>query len=323
MGASTLRIHFTADDLARTQVAPEPDPFWEMVFSRLRLVDPDSPVVLRPWLSRVRTDHRLEPGARVLAALTPRRPYFPDFVTPPEGRHGLDAGLRALLSTPKRRLAHELEKLAEWSPVPSWALPLGDGDVPALTTLARTLRTYHDTAIKPFAHLIQPTIEAEYAHRTRGGDDADALLHGMAPLMHWNPPVLETPYRVNRDMHLRGRGLRLVPSFFCRYTPVALADADLPPTLVFPVDPRSHWHAIANKALVALLGTTRATVLAAVDAGATTTELASRVGTSAASVSRHTQVLREAGLIETTRCGTAVLHTLTALGIALLEGAPV
>lgn len=323
MGVGTLRIHFTAEDLARTQVAPEPDPFWEMVFSRDRLADPDPPVVLRPWLSRVRADHRLKPGAQVLAVLTPSGPYFPDFVTPPEGRHGLDAGLRALLSTPKRRLNQELEKLAEWSPVPSWVRPLGDGHVPALTTLARTLRSYHDAALKPYAHLIQPAIDAEYAFRTRGGNDADTLLRGMAPLMRWRPPVLEVPhYPTSRDMYLRGRGLRLVPSFFCRHAPVALADVDLPPTLVFPVDPRSHWHAIANKALVALLGATRATVLAAIDSGATTTELASRAGTSAASVSRHTQVLREAGLLETTRCGTAVLHTLTALGIALLEGVP-
>jgi DNA-binding transcriptional ArsR family regulator len=322
MGAGTLRIHFTSDDLARTRMAPEPDPFWEMVFSRLRLADPDPPVVLRPWLARVRTDRgRLEPGVRVLAALAPRGPYFPDFVTPPEGRHGVDAGLRAILSTPKRRLVHELGKLASWSPVPSWTRPLGDGHVPALTTLARILRSYHSTAIKPYAHLIRPTIEAEHAHRTRGGG-SDALLYGMAPLMRWRPPVLEMPYVANRDMHLLGRGLLLVPSFFCRHTPVALADAELPPTLVFPIDARSHWHAIANQALVALLGATRATVLAAIDSGATTTELARRAGTSAASVSRHTHVLREAGLIETERHGTAVLHTLTTLGIALLEGVP-
>jgi DNA-binding transcriptional ArsR family regulator len=324
MGVGTLTIHFTAEDLARTEVAPEPDPLWEMVFSQDRLADPDPPVVFRPWLARVRADQRIRPGARVLAALSPDAPYFPDFLTPPEGRHGLDAGLRAILSTPKRRLNHELGKLAQWSPVPSWARPLGDGEVPALTTLARTLRSYHDSAIKPYAHMIRPTIEAEYALRTRAGDDADTVLRGMAPLMRWRPPVLEVlDYPVSRDLHLRGRGLRLVPSFFCRYAPVALVDAELPPTLVFPVDPRSHWHAIANKALVALLGATRATVLAAIDSGATTTELATRAGTSAASVSRHTQVLREAGLIETARCGTAVLHTLTPLGIALLEGAPV
>lgn len=318
MGEGLLRIHFSSEDLARTRVASGPNPLWEMVFSRLRLAEEDPPVALRPWLARVRADRaRLAPGIRVLAALTPRGPYFPDFLTPPEGRNGVDAGLRAILRTPKRRLNHELGRLAEWWQLPSWAGSLGDGQVPTLTTLTRTLRSYHDVAIAPYASLIGPRMAVEKANRTQTGE---ALLAGMAPLMRWCPPVLEVPYGVTRDMHLRGRGLLLVPSFFCRHTPVALADADLPPTLVYPIDPRSHWHAAANRPLVALLGATRATVLTAIDTGTTTTELARRAGTSPASVSRHTQVLREAGLVETIRNGTAVQHTLTPLGIAMLEG---
>ncbi len=53
---------------------------------------------------------------------------------------------------------------------------------------------------------------------------------------------------------------------------------------------------------------------------ATTTETADRVGISLPSASQHTSVLRNAGLITTTRTGTAVLHTLTPLGTALLQG---
>jgi DNA-binding MarR family transcriptional regulator len=52
-----------------------------------------------------------------------------------------------------------------------------------------------------------------------------------------------------------------------------------------------------------------------------TTELASELGVSAATVSGHTKTLREAGLIVTTRAGKAVLHSLTPLGGKLLEGA--
>ena len=318
MGAGTLRIHFTAEDLARTQLAPAPNPLWEMVFSRLRLEDPDPPAYLRPWLTQVRADQpRLSAGIQVLAALSPRGPYFPDFLTPPEGGNGLDAALWAIMRTPNRRLNHELGKLAVWWPLPSWTHSLGDSRT--LTRLTRALRSYHDIAIAPYASLITPRIEAE--QETREAQRGEALLRGMAPLMRWRRPVLEMTYGVNRDMHLRGRGLLLVPSFFCRHTPVALADVELPPTLVYPIDPRSHWHASAGQPLVALLGATRATILTAIDTGTTTTELARRVGTSPASVSRHTQVLREAGLVETSRQGKAVRHTLTALGVALLEGA--
>ncbi|MFC4013789.1 winged helix-turn-helix domain-containing protein [Nonomuraea purpurea] len=61
-----------------------------------------------------------------------------------------------------------------------------------------------------------------------------------------------------------------------------------------------------------LLGPTRAAILRATVNGATTGELARRHGISSSGVSRHTQILREAGLI--------VIHTVTPLGTALPAG---
>ncbi len=67
------------------------------------------------------------------------------------------------------------------------------------------------------------------------------------------------------------------------------------------------------------MGATRAAVFCAVGSGATTTQLANRLSTSLASVSRHTGVLRNAGLITTHRHGAAVVHALTPLGTSLLD----
>ncbi|MFB9397296.1 helix-turn-helix domain-containing protein [Streptomyces echinatus] len=75
----------------------------------------------------------------------------------------------------------------------------------------------------------------------------------------------------------------------------------------------------AADTLTPLLGRTRAAVLASLRHPATTTETADRVGISLPSASQHTTVLRNAGLITTTRTGTAVLHTLTPLSTALLR----
>jgi len=72
--------------------------------------------------------------------------------------------------------------------------------------------------------------------------------------------------------------------------------------------------------LAALIGDTRAAVLESVGEGRSTSELARRVGVSAASISQHTAV-RSAGLIRTGRVGKAVLHTITPLGRAMLEPA--
>ncbi|MBP2321535.1 DNA-binding transcriptional ArsR family regulator [Kibdelosporangium banguiense] len=321
---SVLRIHFTTADLVRTRVAAAADPFWEMVFSRRRLFEQDAPLVLRPWAERMQADAAvLRPGIGALGALSPAGPYFPDFLTPSEGVDGFDAGMEALLSTPRKRLDAEIARMAVHSQVPAWVRRVADGEPEMLASLEKALRSYHDTAIKPLETQVQSRVDADRARRGRDLLDGgtDQLLAGFGPMIRWHAPVLQMPYPVDRDLYLEGRGLRLVPSFFCRWQPVALADPRLPPTLVYPIDHESHWEITGDKSLADLLGNTRATVLHSIDGGATTTELARRVATSLASVSRHTTVLREAGLIETHRRGAAVLHTLTPLGESLLSNA--
>jgi len=98
--------------------------------------------------------------------------------------------------------------------------------------------------------------------------------------------------------------------------------------LVYPVEPDPAGilgrlqgrPGTASRQLVKLLGRTRATALEIIGAGCTTTELAGRLGVSLASASEHAATLRDAGLVHTRRHGSAVLHTLTPLGMALLDG---
>jgi DNA-binding transcriptional ArsR family regulator len=321
-----LRIHFSTGDLERTRRAERVDPLWEMVFSRLRLTEGDSGVLLEPWLRSVRRDgdrQAIRSGVRLLAVLSPLGPYFPDFLTPPEGADGLGAALAAIRATPRERLRAEFGLLAGVSPAPSWTRPLAEGCGGALAELTEALARYHAAVIEPYSALIEEAVETDRLHRT-GPDSAGGLLHGMWPLMNWRPPVLEVQYAHDRDLHLNGRGLRLVPSYFCRRTPVAFADPGLPPTVVYPVHHDRTWQrqlASGRRrqgSLAALLGSTRSAVLAAVGSGATTTELARRLGASPSAVSRHTTVLREAGLLTTRRQGLSVLHQRTVLGSALL-----
>lgn len=60
-------------------------------------------------------------------------------------------------------------------------------------------------------------------------------------------------------------------------------------------------------------------MLGAIDGERNTTEIARLVGTSLASVSQHTAVLRSTGLITTSRTGPAVRHALTPLGRSRLQ----
>jgi DNA-binding transcriptional ArsR family regulator len=144
--------------------------------------------------------------------------------------------------------------------------------------------------------------------------------------------VLEADYPVDKDIHLDGRGLLLIPSYFCRGKPVALADPSLPPTLVYPVSPGHPVRPPAAGAplatdavgshLARLLGHTRAAVLQTLGGDCTTSELARRAGVSISSASEHAAVLRDAGLVSSTRQRNAVRHSLTPVGLALLDGRP-
>ncbi|MEQ4722852.1 winged helix-turn-helix domain-containing protein [Nonomuraea sp. B19D2] len=327
-----LRIHFTSEDLARTRVAATADPLWEIALSMFRLAGRRGRGAFAAWRHQTRHDlARIDGLATVRRVLAPLFPatssYFPDFLTPPDGVLGLDAGVDAVLSTPRRLLRRELDKLASRTGTPSWAWGLADGRMDAFHDLRDSLHTYFDTAIAPYWPDIQGMVDADRAMRGRAYLDGGVgnMLASFRPAIRWRPPVLTMDHPVDRDVHLGGRGLVLIPSYFCWGAPVPLADPELPQVLVYPIE-RDHLPATPRESPAGtpgarLLGPTRAAILHATVNGATTGELARRHGISASGVSQHTQVLREAGLIVSRRSGGNVIHTVTPLGAALLSHA--
>ncbi|MFE0191699.1 ArsR/SmtB family transcription factor [Streptomyces sp. NPDC059008] len=265
--------------------------------------------------------------ARLLAPLVPTRGYFPDFLTPAEGLLGMADALAALRETPAARLHDELGRLSSTTrPLPAWIRAMADGETRALGRLAGVLQRYYEAAVAPYWARVQGRIEADRAARGRALLDggADCLLASLPPMMRWRPPVLEADYPVDRELHLNGRGLLLLPSYFCRRTPVTFHNPDLTPVLVYPVEhqsPRLTPNAAQERSLGRLVGQTRSAILQGIGVGCTTSELARRADVSLASASQHATVLRDAGLLTTLRQGNAVLHTLTPLGAALLRGA--
>ncbi|MET8145927.1 transcriptional regulator [Sphaerisporangium sp. NPDC005288] len=313
------------------------DPLWEVLLSHFLLGDRNRPVYFQPWLARLRRRSDLlammRPAGTLLSALAPPGPYFPDFLTPPESAAGLDAGIDAVSATGRRRLGDELNLLHQTNQrrgraTPGWLAGLTDSQSGALISLTTALRDYHRAVVGSHDDLIRASVEADVALRVRvllaGG--VEALFRSFEPLMRWRRPVLEVRYDVEQDLYLQGRGLRLVPSFFCHGSAVSLADQDLPPVLVYPITPEHRWDtitAVDPGPLSELMGATRAAVLVALRHSASTTELAATLYTSLASMSRHTKTLRQAGLITSERRGPAILHTLTPLGWRLLDGAKV
>ncbi|MFF5292993.1 ArsR/SmtB family transcription factor [Paractinoplanes globisporus] len=310
-------------------MAGEPDPMWETVFSVFRLMRPGQTPIFGPWREQVVRNSRRS-DLDILLPLV-RGAYYPDFLTPAEGRLGLPYAIEALLSTPATRLRQDMTELARLGePTPWWMRRLAEGDRPVLERVAGAMRSHYEVAVAPYWSEAQAHVEADRARRARALLDqgAEGLLESFRPMMQWSSPVLEVDTPFEQTIELGGRGLILVPSYFSWGAPDVLRDPLLPPVLVYPVerDPAAFWAAgpAANGGSVAaLIGQTRTSVLESIGDGSTTSELARRVGVSAASVSQHTAVLREARLIHTSRAGKAVLHTITPLGAALLGDRPV
>ncbi|MYT07269.1 helix-turn-helix domain-containing protein [Streptomyces sp. SID5470] len=327
-GNHVLRIHFTEVDLARVRVAGEPDPMWEVLSCLHRLQSRGGRGQFAAWYRAVRADLHTaglaRPVREVLLALYPLGPYLPDFLTPAESEDGLGAGLDGVLRLPGRQILTELQLLRRFHTLPAWAPRLAQQD--ERRELTELINRFHGVAVAPFAERMDSGIVAHRGLLARVllADGVEGLLSNLGPRVRWRRPVLEVEYRTDRDLHLQGRGLRLVPTYFSWGTPVALANPDLPPTLSYPLPlsrPTVPEEALPGDAvpLRALLGGTRARVLRCVADGLTTGELAQVVGVSLSAASRHTTVLRDAGLTTSQQVGPMVVHTLTPLGAALLR----
>ncbi|MFI7133938.1 ArsR/SmtB family transcription factor [Nonomuraea sp. NPDC050153] len=331
----TLKIVFTPEDLVRVRIASRPDPMWEMVLSLHLLQARGGGTAMGSWRRQVRANlvstGLLTEVRDVLIPLAPAGPYFPDFLTPAEAQMGLEPGVEALVETPRRQIRHELNLLQTYYGLPPGLEDLARGDPRAIRDLGRVAASYCQVAFAPHMQQMEHAIGQERSALARhlADDGVEQMLDHLPPMIRWRPPVLEADYparaaHYSREIHLRGRGLTLIPSYFCRTLPVALVDHGLPPVLVYPARRWSPPPITAHDPLVELLGKTRAETLRRIVAtpGCTTTELARLTGVSTANASKHANVLRQAGLITSTRQANLMLHRATTLGTELIRTQP-
>lgn len=323
------RIHFTAHDLARTRVSPEPLPLLELQLAVRAVQDRGGPARLAAW--RRRSAVELTSPARMALSLSGPNDVAPTFCWP--GLPGTPADLLEYArATSDTVVAEQLAEIACRDRLPSWAVALGHD---------AELRAHLHTGVEQlFARLLQPywprlteVYAADRALRLRRFQDGGVagLLSTASPeWLRWRPPVLEIrmPTGIEHDLYLGGRGIVLAPSVFA---PRAYVNDDAPqqPILAYPADcgrslawltamtPRQP----AGPAVAALLGQTRAVILTTIAAhpSCTTTELARLADVSPAGASQHATVLRAAGLVHTVRYRNSALHTPTQLGLDLLD----
>lgn len=326
-----LQIDVSPQDLAVSRFAVSP------VSETCRALDIlsgyRSDATLRSWANRTRGRFTelcdRVPQVRALAALGQTSGYHPDFIAPPPtGPHEtFTSQLAVVRATPARQAGLELDRtLAERArPVPQDVLAIVQA-ADVVSQLADGLELAWHDLIEPDWSTIHAILEQDLLHRAGrllayGWAEA---VEDLSPRVCWSVHEdggsiqVEVPWE-QRCPSDRG-GLLFIPTIFG-----SLAFCTDPPwrrAVVYPARGRAilgQRHArVGGDALSKLISRTRAELLRAMHQPVTTTQLTRQHQQSLGNVGYHLSVLRNSGLITSSRNGQVVLYRRTELGDALL-----
>ncbi|MFL6110063.1 MAG: ArsR family transcriptional regulator [Catenulispora sp.] len=325
-------LSFTAEELALVRFSVSP--MWEVLTSFRVLSRPGLHPVHGPWFDQVRP--RLAAAGLLtgrLAALFQAEGYVPDFLNPapPCAAPGLAEELAAIRATPGERLSVDLDCYAAeiaGGPRQPFVERLRAHREQALGELAGEIEQYFAIALAPYWSRIRTLLDADIYHRARqvAEHGAARLFNELHPDVSWNSGTLQMLHR--RRVLCRddtAPGLILVPSAFIWDQVLTRAAPGDVPQLCYGArgvgtlfDRRAPG---TSAAVAAVLGRSRALLLAELAAPASTTELAARTGMSAGGVSEHLTALRGAGMVSAHRAGRSVLYARTAVADSLLAAA--
>jgi DNA-binding transcriptional ArsR family regulator len=320
-----IRFQVGTDDLLRSRFALSPATELSNVLRRLAgLARQPAPGPwldrLRPAFQRLRRDTELD---AVLALHTPRGGA--DFVAlPPQGVAQTWADdLAATRATPLRQARLEIEHCLRVRPVtdPRVLAVLRGRDV--VKRIAAVLDAAWQELVAPDWPQLRAICERDVVHRAgllvRSG--WATALDGLHPSVSWRDGGIDVrSLRGNNRVDLAGEGLVFIPAVHIWPGVAAYSDGPWPKALIYPArgsaalwDPQLP----APEALADRLGRSRARLLLAIDAPASTTQLARSLGMATGAVGDHLAVLLRAGLLRRARDGRSVLYQRTALGDAI------
>jgi DNA-binding transcriptional ArsR family regulator len=325
-----IEIDMAHTDLAQLRFAHSP--VRELVASLRVLHDRDRRQMYGAWLAKVRG--RLG-GLRLdlLTALAPSAPYSLDFAAPSSTRPWgvLEDELAVVAATPPDRVRAELDWVYQGRRLPEVLRPVYDDPESQLPVLTAEMARYWRVAVEPVWPRLRALCGADLAHRMEqfAAGGIARVLQGLHPEVAFEDGrlLIDKPYTCHHRVDLTGSGIVLVPCAFSWPTlSVQCCGGAEQPALSYP--PRGVaglWGQAPDDrptALSRLVGRTRATMLAALDLPATTTQLAGQLGISPAAVSQHLKILKGSALVTGQRRGRLVLYRRTEAATALLATIP-
>lgn len=313
-------------DLARVRFAHSP--IREVVTSLLVLQDPRRQPMYGQWLSTIRPQLaglRLE----LLVALAPTGRYLPSFLLPaPTGPWPVLADeLDTVTATHPAVVREELDLVRDGRPLPGVLQALYQDPAAHLPLVAKALDRYWQLAVEPFWQRMRALCAADLTHRMERFADGGltCVLEHLHSDVSFAGDVLQIdkPHHCSHRFDLTGTGIVLVPCAFIWPTVLVECCGVDQPTVTYP--PRGVaelWEdtrAQVTDPLSALIGRTRAALLATLGLPRTTTQLAAQLGLSPPAVSQHLKVLKDTALVTARRRGRMVLYQRTPTATTLLE----
>jgi len=314
-----LRYLLTEDDVGSVRFGISP--LCELGLSLRAIKEPARFPLQLGWLRRTE-EARTRLDMPTLMALIDERMWTPDFLNPrptsPLTR--LDEELEALAAT--RADVFRADLVAVHGAVPE---VFAGSTSAALRRIIRALQQLWDTCFEPYWPRMRAVLEADVVHRGRqiAQSGVATMLNGLSSRIEYEHGVVSVRLADpnDRTQAIDGNGLTFVPTMFTRRASAPVGDG--PPMIMYSARGQGAlWEAerVANPAAVAaVLGEARASLLAALGDPASSTELGVRLGVTASAVNQHLRVLRDAGLLVSTRYGRSVLYLRSELGTALLE----
>jgi len=320
-----IDFELSVDVLGNTRFAFSP---LAEVCCSLRLLGMPQPAHLHtPWLRQV-CDRLAGVDMELLTAVAPPGKWATSFLFPRASgtQTTIEQQLEELTRLSPDKLRADLEKVWADQGPPGRARELIAAGPKGPGILAEAIWEYWDAAIAPYWVTMCGVLEDDVSHRASralSGGLFD-LLADLHPEITLVGHTLSIDKPQHHDASYAGAVLTLVPSVFVWPRLVVGHEVEGAFELTYAARGVGRvWEGVEAQTrpddpLGALLGRTRATILAMLAVPRSTTQVARELGQSPGSISQHLSVLKESGMVTSWRTGRSVLYRQTPLATSLV-----
>ena len=319
-----IEVRLSLDVLGRARFAYAP--LAELAYSLRLLAAQGVHPLHQPWYRSVRGVVG-SADLTLLGAVCPPGPFLPDFLFAGtrDPTTTIEQQLAGVAEMPAEQLRDELRMVWTGQSMPAVARQLVAGGAAGSRRLADALWEYWQLALEAYWPRIRSALDDDVSYRA--ARLTTGALYDVVADLHPEASVRAGTLWIDKPHHADEVFVDAELAFFPSVFAWPRLIVGHPPGLIAVAysargagrlwEPPGDSQA-RNDALGALLGRSRAAILARLGLPRSTTQLAEELGQSPPAVSQHLSVLRRSGLVTARRSGRSVLYRRTALASSLV-----